>query len=105
MTSDGLPHQVCVGKCVVHWLTQFNPYDGNAVSTSSAALTVPDGLGAAPRQLQLVLEEGTLAFYSSNPAERAAVVAGVLEARGVGVGQGIAIGPEVERDVSAAADE
>jgi len=46
MTSDGLPHQVCVGKCVVHWLTQFNPYDGNAVSTSSAALTVPDGLGA-----------------------------------------------------------
>lgn len=37
---------VCLGKCSVHWLTRFNPYDGTAVSTSATTLQVPNGLGA-----------------------------------------------------------
>ena len=29
----------------VEWLTQFNPYDGAAVSTSARSVTVPNGIG------------------------------------------------------------
>ncbi len=46
--------------------------EGLALSFGPLSLERPLRLGEGPRQLQLVLEEGTLSFYSSNPAERAA---------------------------------
>lgn len=35
--------QECLGKCVVRWLTVYDPYDGAAVSHGSDVATVPNG--------------------------------------------------------------
>ncbi len=51
---------------------QVAEQEGLALNFGALSLERPLRLGAGPRQLHLVLEEGTLAFHSLNPAERAA---------------------------------
>jgi len=51
---------------------QVAAQEGLALNFGALSLERPLRLGAGPRQLQLVLEEGTLAFHSLNPANPAA---------------------------------
>lgn len=50
---------------------QVAAQEGLALNFGALSLERPLRLGAAPRQLQLVLEEGSLAFHSRNPGEPA----------------------------------